>query len=512
MDSKKRKKISLSDKMKIVNAVARGEKQADIAKTMGLSKQTVSSIVNNKGIASKQVSGEINPKRFRLREATHPEVESALLMWLRDARARDIPVNGLMLRKRAEQLAVILGHNDVTFSDGWLERFKARHGVTFMQICGERNSVSVDAVAEWKENELPTFLARYDDKDIFNADESGLFYKAKPTKTYTVSGSRCHGGKRSKERLTVLFCCNMSGTEKVKLLFIGKSKQPRALRHVKNMPVDWTANTKAWMTKDLFNAWLLQFDRQMSKQKRKVLLFLDNCSSHMKPPQLEAVELAYFPPNATSVLQPIDQGVVHSVKAAYRTRLVERLLFDMSSSRESKIDVRFPVEVLASIWQQLKADVIKNCFRKAGFLRNSGTASEESCDVDEPSGPDDEPSVWPRIREAFGAESFSDFVSFDDCVVDNEELTDEDLRAAIEGRAELSSDNDSEQEGEPPKVKLTSQQVIDRIEEVKDYFQQQQDDCSVQVMQLIEMRRKVTASTLNGGRQSLITKFFSSQT
>lgn len=97
-------------------------------------------------------------------------------------------------------------------------------------------------------------------------------------------------------------------------------------------------------------------------------------------------------------------------------------------------------------------------------------------------------------------------------MVDNEELTDEELRAAIEGRAELSSDDDSEQEGEPPKVKLTSQQVIDRIKVVKDYFQQQQDDCSVQVMQLIEMRRKVTASTLNGGRQSLITKFFSSQT
>lgn len=116
--------------------------------------------------------------------------------------------------------------------------------------------------------------------------------------------------------------------------------------------------------------------------------------------------------------------------------------------------------------------------------------------------------MWPRIRETFGAESFSDFVSFDDCVVDNEELTDEDLRATIEGRAELSSDNDSEQEGEPQKAKLTSQQVIDRIEEVKDYFQQQQDDCSVQVFQLIETRRKVTASTLNGGRQSLITKFF----
>lgn len=55
-----------------------------------------------------------------------------------------------------------------------------------------------------------------------------------------------------------------------------------------------------------------------------------------QPPQLEAVELAYFLPD--------------DAPAAYHTRLVERQLFDMQSSRESKIDVRFLVEVLASIW------------------------------------------------------------------------------------------------------------------------------------------------------------------
>lgn len=78
--------------------------------------------------------------------------------------------------------------------------------------------------------------------------------------------------------------------------------------------------------------------------------------------------------------------------------------------------------------------------------------------------------MQPRIREAFRAESFSDVVGFDDCVVDNEELMDEEVRATIEGRAELSSD-DSEREGEPPKVNPSSQQVIERIEEVKDCFQ-----------------------------------------
>lgn len=51
----------MTDKIKIVNAVVQREKQADITKIMGLLKQTASSIMNNKGIAGKQVLEEINP-------------------------------------------------------------------------------------------------------------------------------------------------------------------------------------------------------------------------------------------------------------------------------------------------------------------------------------------------------------------------------------------------------------------------------------------------------------------
>lgn len=69
-------------------------------------------------------------------------------------------------------------------------------------------------------------LARYEDKDVFNADESGLFYKTKANKTYAVSSSHWRGGEHSKKCLTVLFCCNKEGTENRKRLFIGKSKQP----------------------------------------------------------------------------------------------------------------------------------------------------------------------------------------------------------------------------------------------------------------------------------------------
>ncbi|KAG0417517.1 hypothetical protein HPB47_005545 [Ixodes persulcatus] len=82
----KRKRISLKEKLDIIQAVDRGTKQSAVADTFGLSKQTVNMIMKNKeAVLGKQVTGDLQPKKFRLREATFPEVEDALLIWLRDA-------------------------------------------------------------------------------------------------------------------------------------------------------------------------------------------------------------------------------------------------------------------------------------------------------------------------------------------------------------------------------------------------------------------------------------------
>ncbi|KAH8010147.1 hypothetical protein HPB51_025418 [Rhipicephalus microplus] len=155
----KRKQISLKDKLDIIEQVEKGKKQVDVAVAYGLSKQTVSTIINTKeAVLAKKVSGDLQPKRFRLREASYPDVEEALLMWLRDARSRNIPVNGLLLRKRAEQLAVVLNQEQFQCSEGWLSRFKSRHAIAFKCLSGESASVDDTVVADWIADVLPAHL------------------------------------------------------------------------------------------------------------------------------------------------------------------------------------------------------------------------------------------------------------------------------------------------------------------------------------------------------------------
>jgi len=94
---------------------------------------------------------------------------------------------------------------------------------------------------------LSELLEGYKPCDIFNADETALFYKCMPDKILTFKNEKCNGGKHSKERQTLLLAVNMTGTDKLKPLITEKSKKPRYFAGVKSFPVDYTANKKAWV-------------------------------------------------------------------------------------------------------------------------------------------------------------------------------------------------------------------------------------------------------------------------
>lgn len=113
-------------------------------------------------------------------------------------------------------------------------------------------------------------------------------------------------GKKSCVCVSVLFCCNDTGMEKLEPLVIGKSAKPRYLKKVVSLPCDYWANKKAWMTRELFTQWLLQLDDKMKKKQRKVLVIVANCSAHMANVQLNNMQLEFLPTNCTFLLQPLD--------------------------------------------------------------------------------------------------------------------------------------------------------------------------------------------------------------
>ena len=80
----------------------------------------------------------------------------------------------------------------------------------------------------WRETTLSVILSHYGSRDIYNADEFGIFYRALPTKIMYLKGEKYTGGKYSKIRLTRLAAANMRG-EKI-MFVIRKSKKPRSFK------------------------------------------------------------------------------------------------------------------------------------------------------------------------------------------------------------------------------------------------------------------------------------------
>jgi hypothetical protein len=81
------------------------------------------------------------------------------------------------------------------------------------------------------------------------------------------------------------------------------------------------------MTCTLFEEFLQTLNAKMAAKNRNILLFIDNCAAHPKNvAHLSNVCVEFVPPNMTSVLQPVDQGIIKVLKHQFWKQLVERML------------------------------------------------------------------------------------------------------------------------------------------------------------------------------------------
>ena len=104
---------------------------------------------------------------------------------------------GPQLIEKAKQIATCLGKHEFMGSNGWLEKWTKRYNIKQLRINGESSDVQGPTVNSWKER-LPELVAGYSRDDIWNINETELFWKALPDCEFGVKGKDCKGGKKSK--------------------------------------------------------------------------------------------------------------------------------------------------------------------------------------------------------------------------------------------------------------------------------------------------------------------------
>lgn len=486
MASSKRQSLLLTKKLEILRHLKNGRKNAELCKEYNLSRSTISTVWANKHKIYAAANQNIS-KLKRIKKPVRDDVDSALLKWFTVQRKSNIPVSGPLLQEKARQLGTLastsrasaastsnVNGNEYVCSRGWIDRFKRRYNIKSGRLHGESGSVDRSAAEDWLSMVWPNLSARYNENDIFNGDETGLFFKATPDKTLKFKGEKCHGGKQAKDRLTVLVCANMSGTEKRQLLVVGKSVAPRCFKNCSVLPVKYTANKRAWMTSEIFEKELRDWDRELARKQRRILLLVDNCPAHPHVENLQFMELVFLPPNVTAILQPMDQGVIRCLKAHYRKMLLTRLIQCAENKEQFSISVLDALVMIKTAWNRVSQETLRNCFRHAGFFRTSHFEPEDDLPLIEwislPSreinGEDDLPLLeWARKNNVteFSEVDLNDYMSIDDGLITYSMPTDEELVTSVINDNVLEV-SDTEQPADSSEGQ-TSEQVVPTLAE-----------------------------------------------
>ena len=236
---RKRSVITLEKKLQVVGELEKGKSQRCVSDLHSIPKSTVAdNIWKDREKIRKHVSASDCPsfakKRHIVREAHFNKLDQACYLLFMQQRTKGAPVSGPLLKEKALQLFPEV-HPDSSpdlfkASAGWLQKFCCRHGIRGISLQGESLSADTSCIDTLRTELLKKMEDEgYTLNQVFNADETGLWWRLMPSKTLVHCGQKT---KKSKDRVTLLGCANASGTCKLPLAFIHKPAKPRCFKHM----------------------------------------------------------------------------------------------------------------------------------------------------------------------------------------------------------------------------------------------------------------------------------------
>ena len=169
-------------------------KQGDVAlffntkyKELNIDRTTITKIWQSREKWLAVLSTSQTSQMYRNRSVQFPELDKALQIWTSQAVATGLPLTDMTLQQKGLELAKMLNINEdqIKFTNGWLWRFKQRNGLKKVKFSGEANSAPIETLPEERVR-LRALLAKYNKEDIYNADETGLFFRMEPNQTLST--------------------------------------------------------------------------------------------------------------------------------------------------------------------------------------------------------------------------------------------------------------------------------------------------------------------------------------
>ena len=456
---------------------------------------------------------------IRKRAPKFEELETCLYTWFAQARNKQAIICDEILIEKAKFFGKKLEiPEEFAYSRGWIANFKSRYNISMHKISGEAEGADKHAVVSGRA-ELQKKLAAFDPDDLYNFDESGVFYRLPPDSTLATNS--VSGSKKQKDRITVGVLTNSTGSYKGKLLVIGKAARPRCFgkQFDPNSVVSYRHNSTAWMTSKEFTDYLRTLDKQMQQQQRKILLLVDNCASHkLLDLELQSIELHFLPPNTTSHLQPLDAGIIQNLKVHYRKRLVQYYIHCVDSDMRMTIDIKTAIQFLASAWNAVTPNSIANCWRHTGILPvhyfgDAAATSDEETRVPNPALSELAELLHDIRIEPANLLTASQYITVDSELPHCPEMSDDEILDTITHPKVIENADVSitaRMEVDPDDIDsptVSTHEALTAIRTLLQYIEQHPDN-SAEITHLTSIQEKILGENALAKRQPSITDFF----
>ncbi|XP_043251114.1 jerky protein homolog-like [Colletes gigas] len=417
----KKPAISIQQKLDILHKLNSGVSVVKVACEYCLHPTTVRRIRRN-GLTVHGPGGESDQiQKKKLRESIE-ELEIYLHAWLVERKALGKPITDPLLQEQARHVAgQFVEGNEFEASNEWLAKFKNRYYIHVDETQDEKGTV-VDEFAASFARKIVGGDIQCD--DLYNMAETGLMWKAIPTEMLGYNNEiNIEGEQLKKDRVTIGLCANATGTHKLRPLLIHKFDDLSALHNAENpLAVLFKTQKSIYINQSIFKDWyenhfkpVVRKRQSESGTSRTVVLLLDSCWWYKIDPseQLDDdyFKILFLPPNTTSILQPINQGVVAKTKMSFRHKLLQQVLSYPGGIQEfyQKYSIEDCIKFLYEAWTDTSAISIFNAWR--GIVRCVPWVKPVTEETTDPLEPQLEDVIGAILSEELSNERIREFLS-----------------------------------------------------------------------------------------------------
>ena len=286
------------------------------------------------------------------------------------------------------------------------------------------------------------------------------------------------------------------------------------------LPVKYFAQKNAWVNSDIFTQWFhrhfvpaVHHFQQENGLPCKALLLLDNAPTHPNSDTIisrdSTIKSIFLPPNTTSLIQPLDQGVLVALKKRYRKLLLRKLLMVEAETPMltflKSIDMKDAVYMAAMAWDDIPSSTLRKSWCKLLGESEPELSSEHNSlqtDIEEFQ------EAFRELDHDISQEEVAEWLNSDQNDQGYQLLSDSEIMQQVTGSGnELESDEDEDcvtEVGGGP----SNSQAAEMLEKCLTWYEKQPEVSSTSLLHLRRIRDLAATKRYSNLKQLTIDSFF----